>query len=243
MIERIIQTELTKPANLKYDHPAGTKVTKVDIYVEKGTSNQIFFSAPKVDGLYFQRAEQLFKEAEEKKKVVFASKGLVNPKDSTQGVAFIDSDAVLDFFSIASAGVVLLFSSVEAQANHLIEIVNPINYIKSKDIVLIKIGIWTMRRKKDVKLSMEEILFLGIEEKLKKVIPGIYNFESPVNEAFWESFKKLKSLRDGLTHPIQDRVYRGPSDKNSVYADLLDTNFNELLRNIKDLIDFLRSKI
>lgn len=243
MVEQKYQTNLVKPAKLKYEHKTGESVRKVDLYFDKENNEQIWFTAPKVDGLYFKKAEELLNDANHKRNDVKKSKGLVNPKDPQQGNAFINENAVFEFFSIASAGIILLFSSVEANINNAIETCKDVNYFEKKDKTIFKIWKLIVRFRQTSTLTKEEILFLDINTKLKKVLPKLYNFESPANENFWQKFSELKKIRDSLIHITSTKSYGASNYKNSVYAELMDLDFDELLNAIRNLIYYIDNNV
>src|SRR3989344_3670063 len=112
MRERIVQTTLTKPAKLRFEHPVGTPVTLLDKVVEKVTGRETWFLAPKVDGMYLNRAEEFIKTAVEKKEAAFASRKPTNPKDPGIGESFTDKDSTLDFFELGSAAIILLHAAI-----------------------------------------------------------------------------------------------------------------------------------
>ncbi len=242
MIKQRYQANLIFPAKGKYNHPVGEPVTAVDIYNDKKTSEKIWFIAPKVDGLYYIRAEQLFKEAKQKRKEVFASKGNVNRKDPQQGKAFINEKAVFEFFSISTAGIILLFSAIETGINEAIEMCKNYDYVDIKDKTIFKLGKFIIRYRQNTKLSKEQILFLDIKTKLKKVLPSLYNFESPSNQKFWQTFIELKRIRDSLTHVLKSKSYGAKKLQNSIFAELLDLNFDKLLNDTESLIIFIDEK-
>jgi len=243
MIEQKYQTHLTKPVKLKHVHKTGEPVRKVDFYIDKKNNERICFVAPKVDGLYLKRAKELFKEADKKRNEVIKSKGPVNPKDPQQGNAFINENVIFDFFSITSAGIILLFSSVEANVNNAIESCKDINYFEKKDKTIFKIWKLIVRYRQSRALTKEEILFLDINTKLKKVLPKLYNFGSPAKENYWQQFSELKKIRDSLIHITSTKSYGASNNKNSVYAELIDLDFNELLNAIKKLINYIDNNV
>ena len=238
MRERIVQTKITKPAKLKYSHPVGTPVTVIDFYINhKG--ERTFFTWPKVDGLYFERAKEIFGEATEKRKIVFQNRGPVNPKDLTQGQAFLDKDEVFNFFSLASEGIILLFGAVEALINSLIENIQLGLYSEKKYTGVVKLGNWRLQRRKHVYPTKEQVFFRGIEDKLKNILPICYGIESPVKKDFWASFCLLKKLRDGIMHPTRSKTYGADKEKNSVLAELFEIDFMKLVTDTESLLQYL----
>lgn len=233
--------EITLSKPLKYDHPKGTPVTVVDQYINKNTGEKIWFVAPKVDGVYFGKAVKFFENAIELKSKVFSSKGPVNPKDSDQGNAFIDQEAVFELFTEASSGVILLFAATESLVNKLIERAPKHNYSKNVKVNMFSVGKYVIGRKKNRVLSLDELLFLSIEEKLKNVLPYLYGFESPADKTFWQDFKTLKSLRDGIIHSTRNHAYGADRGVNSLYSQLFDIDYEKLINNVGDLLTYLNN--
>lgn len=225
---------------LKYDHPKGTPVTVVDQYINKSTGEKTWFVAPKIDGVYFGKVMNFFDNAIELRNKVFNNRKLANPTDPDQGNAFIDKDDVFNFFTEACSGIILLFAATESLANNLIENAQKHNYSKDRKIKMFSAGRYVLERKSKQSLSSEQLLFLGIEEKLKDVLPYLYGFESPTNKTFWQDFKTLKQLRDGFIHCNRNHAYGANKGVNSLYAQLFDIDYEKLINNISDLLTYLK---
>ncbi len=231
------EIRLSKP--LKYDHPKGTPVTLVDQYINNDTKERTWFVAPKIDGLYYNRAVKFFEKAIKLRKKVLSSRGPVNPKDHEQGEAFVNKDKVFNFFTEACSGIILLFAAVESLVNTLTERSPKHDYKKKGRVFKISIGKLKIEWEKEKNLSVNDLLFLGIEEKIKKVIPSLYEFDSPVNQEFWQDFKELKKLRDGFIHCRCDHAYGANKGVNSLYSQLFDFDFEKNINNVGKLITYL----
>lgn len=236
-----VKTQLTQPAKLKYDHPAGTKVTLLDKHTSSNSKEETFFEAPLVEGFFFEEAKKYFNMADEKRNEMIGSRGLINPKDASQGYAYRNTDAVFNFFSLVSIGSILLFDAVETATNKYIERTKKA-YKKKTDFILIKLGSWSLRYKRETELNLEQMLYLGIDEKLKSVLPFCYDFAPPTQERFWASFKRLKSFRDSLIHIHGARGYGARTNQNSVFSKLIDEDFNALVTNNEQLIQFIKER-
>lgn len=232
--------EIKLATPLKYSHPKGTPVTVVDQYINKNTGEKTWFVAPKIDGVYYGKAVNFFNNAIELREKVFANRKPMNPTDPDQGKGFIDQKDVFNFFTEACSGIILLFAATESLANNLIENSPKHDYSKDKTISIISIGKYTLKRKGNHILSLEQLLFLGIEEKLKNVLPCLYDFESPTGKSFWQDFKTLKQLRDGFIHCTRNHVYGASRGVNSLYAQLFDIDFERVVNSIGDLLAYLK---
>ncbi len=232
--------EIKLSTPLKYNHPKGTPVTVVDQYISRKTKETTWFVAPKIDGLYFGRSASFFDNAIKLRNKVIKDRKPVNPTDPEQGNAFIDQKAVFEFFTEACSGVILLFAATESLVNNLIENAPKHNYGKDKKNNLFSIGKYAIKRKRSEVLNLEQLLFLGIEEKIKNVLPILYGFESPGNKTFWKYFKTLKQLRDGFIHCTRNHAYGADRGVNSLYAQLFDVDYEKLINNIGDLLTYLK---
>lgn len=232
--------EIKLATPLKYDHPKGTPVTVVDQYMNGNTGEKTWFVAPKIDGVYFGKAVTFFDSAIELRKKVLSNRKLMNPTDPDQGNGFINQEDVFNFFTEACSGIILLFAATESLANNLIENAPKHNYNKSRKIKMFSIGRYVVERKKSQILSLEQLLFLSIEEKLKNVLPCLYGIESPVNKNFWKDFKTLKQLRDGFIHCTRNHSYGADKGVNSLYAQLFDIDYEKLVNNIGELLTYLK---
>jgi len=174
---------------------------------------------------------------------VLNSKGPVNSKNPDQGNAFINEGTVFEFFTESCSGIILLFAATESLVNNLIENAPVYNYCKKIKVNIFSVEKYFIGRKKNEVLSLEQLLSprIGIEEKLKNVLPCLYKFESPTNKNFWQDFKTLKLLRDGFVHCTRDQVYGADRGVNSLYSKLFDIDFEKLINNIGDLLMYLNN--
>lgn len=232
--------EIKLATPLKYDHPKGTPVTVVDQYINKTTKEKTWFVAPKIDGVYYGKAINFFENAIKIRNKVLNNRKPANPTDPDQGNFFIDQKDVFEFFTEACSGVILLFAATESLANNLIEKAPEHNYSKVIKVKMFSLGKYVIERKEKQFLSSEKLLFLGIEEKIKSVLPCLYNFESPVRKTFWQDFKNLKQLRDGFIHCTRNHAYGADRGVNSLYAQLFDVDYEKLLNNVGELLTYLK---
>lgn len=232
--------EIKLATPLKYDHPKGTPVTVVDQYINKNTKEKTWFVAPKIDGVYYGRTVTFFDNAIDLRNKVFANRKLANPTDADQGHMFINQKDVFDFFTEACSGIILLFAATESLTNNLIENAPSHNYCKNKKINIFSIGKFSIKQNRIQTLSLEQLLFLSIEEKIKNVLPCLYGFESPSSKSFWNDFKTLKQLRDGFIHCTRNHTYGADRGVNSLYAQLFDMDFEKLVNNIGDLLTYIK---
>ncbi len=243
MRPRTVETTLAKPAKIgRFEHAVGAPIAFIDKFTEKDTGIATWFYAPKVDGMYLNRAEALIDECLKKKAAAQASRRPMNSKDPTVGDAFGDKDSALDFFETGSIAIILLHATIEFIANLHIELAKDLHYVVRKDVTVLKLWGMRLQVKRDVVLSIEQVLFLSLDEKLKSVLPGHYAFTSPASQSFWQDYVELKKLRDELVHITRDRSYGASRGENSVYARLFEVDFMKLLKGTESLIDYVEGE-
>lgn len=117
-----------------------------------------------------------------------------------------NAHAALDCLSELAAAVLFGFTAVESLANHAIESL-------AEDAV---VEIRTGRQLPKARLVLE----LGIEEKLKRVVPLADGGRAVAGTAAWERFRELKFLRDELLH-VKERGYDPDPDVRTAYDRLI----------------------
>jgi hypothetical protein len=124
--------------------------------------------------------------------------GQVQPADPT---------LVLDALADLSAAVLFSFAAIEALANHTIDqLEDGTTYTDSRGREQDKAGM---------------VRWLSIEEKLRGAVP-LFTKAAPLDKGRepWQSFKRLKDLRDDLVH-AKERNYSTDPDHPAVYGRLL----------------------
>ena len=128
------------------------------------------------------------------------------------------------FFQFASIFVVNLLTSLEAFNNSLIP-----NDYKYND------------NKKNKILDKPEIQRkIDFETKIKKVIPDVFgkSFITDYSQKY-ESIKKLKELRDEVIH-TKNYQSNFPECYRSIYISYLECDFENLISNVKDYINYYK---
>lgn len=228
--------DLKHKIDIFHDEKMNQEFEVADHYINRKTKEVVWFVPPKVDGLYFIRAKKLFEKAENKRREVKSSK-----KEFESGILmYQNKSAVFDFFSLSSAGIILLFCALESCVNEAIEISHNTNYFTKDNKTILNLGRFSIRRKQKVLYSKERLLFLDIKTKINKVLPFLYNFQSPLlNNDFKIIFSFLKYFRDSLIHIKIDKKIGSKSNPNSVFAEMFGFNFNKLLKQTEKLIEYL----
>jgi hypothetical protein len=103
-----------------------------------------------------------------------------------------NSHAAIDCLSELAAAVLFSFTAIESLANHVIEML-------PDDTVV------TVRKGRE--LAKDELVAgLGIDDKLKRVVPLLDAGQRVAGTAAWERYRALKFLRDELLH-VKERGY------------------------------------
>lgn len=176
--------------------PKGTKVNIVaNINAKK--DNNITFTIPNASALFLNASFKASKRASEIKEKS-------TPRQSNQNVNSFDSEsAIYDFFEERFSSIILAINAIEAFANESIpENFEYIHHGKSQIILDL-----------DRKEKIER--YVSIDEKISTILPEVFSCPQPRNHACWEKFKKLRQLRDRITHlKTNDRRFIHGSQKN-----------------------------
>ncbi|MCM2475248.1 hypothetical protein HGO38_17350 [Rhizobium sp. CG5] len=116
---------------------------------------------------------------------------------------------LFDYFQSTMAEIVMAFSAIEAFANESI----PSGYTY----------LFTQQDGKVVPLTGLELeRRVSLDEKLSSLLPAVHSINSPKGRKPWERYRKLKALRDRLTHlKSVDRKASGPEDQ-TIWGSLLE---------------------
>ncbi len=124
-------------------------------------------------------------------------------------VEFLTESDAFDFLEDTIQSIILAFSAIEAFANEVIPgDFQYAHFRRSKEILEIA-----------DKQKIER--FISLEDKLDQVIPEVLDVQSPKSYKCWSEFKKLKQIRDRVTHmKTEDRKSSGP-EKDTLWHQLL----------------------
>lgn len=181
-----------------------TKTSKGDL---------IAFTTPNVSALAYNIAVSSARRAIElKKQLSYIS--CLSPFGTARAIGFDQNDLIFSFFESSMTSVIFSFQVLEAFCNYSISH----NWRQPVDI--------TRRRKKE-RLDHESAeRELSTEQKLKSVLPKIYNVPTPAGKSIWDRFIKLKHARDSCVHikyfdqhPVGRKV-----DQESLFFRFLDTD-------------------
>lgn len=125
-------------------------------------------------------------------------------RSSGDGVQPINSSTVLNCVRDLQSAVLFAFTAIESLANHAIDMLDD-------DFTL------TIKKRTYTK---EQLVKLGIDDKLKCVLPKMDGGEKLAGTAVWERFRKLKFIRDELLHVKQRGLDPDPK-KRTAYDRLL----------------------
>jgi hypothetical protein len=205
-------SKLVKPLPAAYPggpaHDAGSLVYLTTV-TKKSNGDQIGFITPSSIALALNIAFNAMTKAIEIKKMLKFNPA-IGPSGSVATVPFEQTDLIFNYFENCMTNVTFSFQSIEAFCNYSISR----NLHKVKEV--------KDKRKKAVSPSETERQ-LSTEEKLKRVIPDIYNKPTPAGKHIWDKFLKLKHARDSLIHiKYVDQCPLDNIDTESLYFQFLD---------------------
>jgi hypothetical protein len=121
----------------------------------------------------------------------------------------VNSSATLDCLSDLAAAVLFAFTAIESLANHAIDTL--------EDDATVTIG----RKDQEVEIQKSEMVRrLGLDEKLKQVMPVVEGGRNIAGTAPWERYLHLKRLRDALVH-VDRRGYAEDPQERTAYDRLM----------------------
>ncbi len=125
-------------------------------------------------------------------------------RPSGDGVQPVNSTTVLNCIRDLQSAVLYAFTAIESLANHAIDMLDD-------DFTLI------IKKKT---YGKRDLVGLGIDEKLKLVVPKMEGAEKIAGTAVWERYRKLKFIRDELLH-VKERGLDSDPKKRTAYDRLL----------------------
>ena len=147
-----------------------------------------------------------------------------------QGIYPDDHKLLFDFFEFMMSQIIFAYSAIQAFANVSI----PREFI--------------YRDKRSYKKCVEEYdkeqleRNVSLDVKLDKVLPEIFNVNTPSGTKVWENYQHLKKLRDRLVHlKSNDMTASGPEIK-TIWGDLIRNQQVEFSMQVHELIGYYISK-
>jgi hypothetical protein len=184
---------------------------------------ELWFQAPQPVAFNLLEAKR-FRDSGEANRV--EAMGNLKERRKEGQVQPADTSLVLDALADLSAAVLFSIAAIEALANHTIDqLDNGTTYTDSRG------------REQD-KISM--VRWLTIEEKLRGAVP-LFTKAAPLDKGRepWQSFKRLKDLRDDLVH-AKERSYSIDPDHPAVYGRLLNGDGSKCVEEAFALASELR---
>jgi len=81
------------------------------------------------------------------------------------------------------------------------------------------------RKKAYVAMTSEEVEeFMGTDEKLKRLLPALLGVPTPAGKAIWDRYKRLKQLRDSITHFKRRDLSRAAKAEPTALHDLVEAD-------------------
>ncbi len=172
--------------------------------VRLGDGRHLIFGSPQVVAFYLIEAKRALERAERRRRG--ALKAIQN-----QGMVHMatDEEAVLDALGGLTTAVLLSFAGIEALANACIEALPDGSTLTVE------------RQDGPVAVGKERMVrSLRISEKLDLAVPMLTGDPSVKGTAAWESYVRIRRMRDSLVH-VKDLGYSDDPDSPSVFGQLL----------------------
>ncbi|MEY1087239.1 hypothetical protein AB7160_00070 [Morganella morganii] len=148
-------------------------------------------------------------------------KSIIKKIGKEKSKSFFESDVgeIFDYLEEAQKIIVFSYKAIEAMCNSAI----PDNY--------------TYKKNSNKKGVLEVYDKLGIErwvsttEKVSKILPEIYDCDSPEKNKFWGHFKKMEELRNDIIHSKS-------SSTSKVLAELLSSDIDKYVKSCEEILRF-----
>lgn len=146
-------------------------------------------------------------------------KSIIKKIGKEKSKSFFESDVgeIFDYLEEAQKIIVFSYKAIEAMCNSAI----PDNY--------------TYKKNSNKKGILEVYDKLGIErwvsttEKVSKILPEIYDCDSPEKNKFWGHFKKMEELRNDIIHSKS-------SSTSKVLAELLSSDIDKYVKSCEEIL-------
>jgi hypothetical protein len=184
---------------------------------------ELWFQAPQPVAFNLLEAKRFRDSGEAKRVEAMANLKERRKEDQVQPA---DTSLVLDALADLSAAVLFSFAAIEALANHTIDqLEDGTTYVDNRGREQDKEGM---------------VRWLAIEEKLRGPVL-LFTKAAPLDKGRepWQSFKRLKDLRDDLVH-AKRRNYSTDPDHPAVYGRLLQGDGSKCVEEAFALADELR---
>jgi len=151
----------------------------------------------------------------------FLRQSIIQKIGKEKSKTFFESDVgeIFDYLEETQKTIVFSYKAIEAMCNSAI----PDNY--------------TYKKQSNKKGVLEVYDKLGIErwvsttEKVSKILPAIYNCDSPEKNKFWGHFKKMEELRNDIVHSKS-------STTSKVLAELLSNDIGKYVKSCEEMLKF-----
>ena len=172
----------------------------------------IGFTTPNASSLAMNVAFSAAKRAVELK-AQFSFKQGPSPLGTSSSIASDQNDLLFSFFESSLVCITFSFQALEAFCNYSISRTwrKPVEVKKGK--------------KKETLHHEAAERSISTEDKLKSILPKIYDVPTPSGKAIWERFIKLKRARDACVHiKYQDQYPLDQIDQESLFFQFLDND-------------------
>ena len=191
----------------------------------------IGFTTPNASALAMNVASSAARRAVELK-AQFTFKDGLSPWGNSKSIASDQDDLLFSFFESSLVCVTFSFQALEAFCNY------SISRTWRKPVEVKK------RKKKEALHHESAEREISTEDKLKSILPRIYDIPTPSGKAVWERFIKLKRARDACVHiKYQDQYPLGAEiDQESLFYQFLNNDPLSFPEAAAELIAYFYSK-
>jgi hypothetical protein len=212
-------------------HEKGT-LLYASFNIKTSDNQRISFAAPNAVAMLLNLAMTAANSASEMRQHLEFKNGF-DPDGACKVVPLEGTQATFAMFEQSLAAITFSFLALEAYCNYIIS-------RNWKQPVKVK-------RKKG---KMEELShtdaerFLSTEEKIKSVLPKIFDVPTPAGKAIWQRFLELKKARDDSVHfKYADQYPVGKDIKtDGLFFQIWNTDPHEYPRTAKEVIEYFYQK-
>lgn len=159
---------------------------QVSTYQSGGSHHS--FATPSASALHLNVSWRAARDAVQLRDLVRWKSAAIAPGVTSRTVEAAESSQLFDYFEALMVSAIAAYASIEAFCNGaIVDKVNGPMSVKT--------------RRGRAELDAEELeRELSTEDKLKRILPGLYGCSTPAGKAVWQQFVQLRDLRDAVTH-------------------------------------------
>lgn len=192
--------------------------------------NQFSFATPSASALHLNAAWKAAERARRIKDGLAIHVYITRPGDYNLQTSEQHTAALFDYFEEMIAVAFGSFGAIEAYCNQLI-------------IELATQPMTLVRKRGTVLRSAEQVeREAPTDEKLKRIVPDLLGIPTPCGKAIWESYLRIKRVRDAVTHFKRNDQMRhaDKAHEPTVLLDLYKSDCFELPEDAMKVLDYIQ---